>query len=219
MKEGMNAFADTPTDTDKPTGWRGSREVWLDAARKALIASGVDAVKIQPLASALDISRTSFYWFFKDRNALLDALLDEWEVKNTGAFVDACAAYAETISEAILNLFVVFHDDTVFEPQLDFAIRGWAHQSDAVAKRVHLADETRLTAIRAMFSRFGFEEYEADVRARTVYLTQIGYISMQVQEDQAIRMARIGGYVKTFGGQIPTDSELARFHARLKFQP
>ena len=70
-----------------------------------------------------------------------------------------------------------------------------------------------------MFSRFGFEEYEADVRARTVYLTQIGYISMQVQEDQAIRMARIGGYVKTFGGQIPTDSELARFHARLKFQP
>lgn len=219
MKEGMNAFADTPTDTEKPTGWRGSREVWLDAARKALIASGVDAVKIQPLASALDISRTSFYWFFKDRNALLDALLDEWEVKNTGAFVDACAAYAETISEAILNLFVVFHDDAVFEPQLDFAIRGWAHQSDAVAKRVHLADETRLTAIRAMFSRFGFEEYEADVRARTVYLTQIGYISMQVQEDQAIRMARIGGYVKTFGGQIPTDSELARFHARLKFQP
>ncbi|THD71620.1 TetR/AcrR family transcriptional regulator [Thalassobius vesicularis] len=215
----MNAFAGTPTDTEKPTGWRGSREVWLDAARKALIASGVDAVKIQPLASALDISRTSFYWFFKDRNALLDALLDEWEVKNTGAFVDACAAYAETISEAILNLFVVFHDDTVFEPQLDFAIRGWAHQSDAVAKRVHLADETRLTAIRAMFERFGFEESEADVRARTVYLTQIGYISMQVQEDQAIRMARIGGYVKTFGGQIPTDSELARFHARLKFQP
>lgn len=219
MNKGMNAFAGTPTDTEKPTGWRGSREVWLDAARKALIASGVDAVKIQPLASALDISRTSFYWFFKDRNALLDALLDEWEVKNTGAFVDACAAYAETISEAILNLFVVFHDDTVFEPQLDFAIRGWAHQSDAVAKRVHLADETRLTAIRAMFERFGFEESEADVRARTVYLTQIGYISMQVQEDQAIRMARIGGYVKTFGGQIPTDSELARFHARLKFQP
>lgn len=219
MKEGMSAFADTSNGTEKPTGWRGSREVWLDAARKALIASGVDAVKIQPLASELDISRTSFYWFFKDRNALLDALLDEWEVKNTGAFVAACAAYAETISEAILNLFVVFHDDTVFEPQLDFAIRGWAHQSDAVAKRVHLADETRLTAIRAMFSRFGFEEYEADVRARTVYLTQIGYISMQVQEDQAIRMARIGGYVKTFGGQIPTDSELARFHARLKFQP
>ncbi|WP_319825952.1 TetR/AcrR family transcriptional regulator [Thalassovita sp.] len=215
----MKASPEFPTETEKTTGWRGSRDVWLEAARKALIASGVDSVKVQPLASALSIARTSFYWFFKDRNALLEALLDEWETKNTGAFVDACAAYAETISEAILNLIVVFHDDSVFEPQLDFAIRGWAHQSDAVATRVNLADETRLGAIRAMFARFGFEPSEADVRARTVYLTQIGYISMQVQEDQATRMARVAAYVKTFCGQFPTENELARFHARLKFQP
>lgn len=215
----MKAPANAPSETDKTSGWRGSREVWLEAAQKALIASGVDAVKVQPLASTLNIARTSFYWFFKDRNALLDALLDEWEAKNTGAFLEACGAYAETISESILNLIVVFHDDSVFEPQLDFAIRGWAHQSEDVAKRVHLADEARLAAIQEMFLRFGFDAAEADVRARTVYLTQIGYISMQVQEDQATRMARVPTYVKTFGGQLPTDGEMARFHARLKFHP
>ena len=46
----------------------------LDAARQALLESGLDAVKIQPLATRLNLSRTSFYWFFKDRTALLDAL-------------------------------------------------------------------------------------------------------------------------------------------------
>lgn len=207
----------TAGDAEKASGWRGSRELWLEAAKRALLDTGLDAVKIQPLASRLNISRTSFYWFFKDRNALLDALLEEWEAKNTGAFIEACGAYAETISEAILNLIAMFQDEAVFEPRLDFAVRGWAHQSTAVTKRVNATDLRRLATIREMFERFGFAGDEADVRARTVYLTQIGYISMQVQESAATRMARVPGYVKTFCGRSPTESELARFHARLKF--
>ena len=206
-------------DPEKTTGWRGSREVWLAAAKQAFIETGLDAVKIQPLASQLNLSRTSFYWFFKDRRALLDALLEEWEAKNTGAFVAACEAYAETIAEAILNLIVVFHDEDMFEPQLDFAVRGWAHQSNEVMSRINTADERRLDVIRTMFRRFGYPLDEADVRARTVYLTQIGYISMQVREDRATRVARVPGYVKTFSGVTPTGSELARFHARLMIDP
>lgn len=206
-------------EPEKSTGWRGSRALWLEAAKRGLIETGLDAVKIQPLATRLNIARTSFYWFFKDRNALLDALLDEWEAKNTGAFLLACDAYAETIAEAVLNLIVVFHDEALFEPRLDFAVRGWAHQSDQVMARVNAADERRLEAIRSMFERFGFSPEEADVRARTVYLVQIGYISMQVREDRAVRMARVPAYVKTYCGQAPAPNELARFHARLGFNP
>ena len=216
---GMASNPDTQTEPEKTSGWRGSRDIWLDAARQAFLEGGLEAVKIQPLANRLNIARTSFYWFFKDRKALLDALLEEWEAKNTGAFVDACSAYAETISEAVLNLIVVFHDETLFEPQLDFAVRGWAHQSDAVAARIHRTDEQRLAAIREMFARFGFVESDADVRARTVYLTQIGYISMQVNESNAVRISRAPGYVKTFCGVAPSQTELARFYARLKHDP
>jgi len=203
----------------KETGWRGSREVWLRAALDALVEGGVEAVKIQPLATRLNLSRTSFYWFFKDRDALLDALLETWDAKNTGAFVEACGSYAETIAEAVLNLIGVFHDEALFESQMDFVVRGWAHQSDAVMARVNKADERRLAAIREMFERFGFDADDADVRARTVYLVQIGYISMQARESDATRMARVAAYVKTFSGRAPTKSELARFYARLKFDP
>ena len=215
----MNKHDEPLAEPEKTTGWRGSRELWLDAAKQALVETGIDGVKIQPLANRLNIARTSFYWFFKDRDALLDALLEAWETRNTGAFVTACGAYADTISEAVLNLIAVFHDDEAFEPQLDFAVRSWAHQSDAVAIRVNAADERRLHAIRAMFERFGFPEDEADVRARTVYLTQIGYIAMQGRESTALRMARVPAYVNAFCGQHPTASELARFHARLGFDP
>ena len=204
--------------TDKIGGWRGSREVWLDAAREAFVTSGIDAVKIQPLASRLNLSRTSFYWFFPDRAALLDAILADWEATNTGSLERATQEYAETIAEAVLNLIGVFLDGGPFETRLDLAVRGWAHQSDEVAARVHAADAARLRAIRSMFDRFAYSADEADVRARTVYLTQIGYISMQVSETMEERLARVPDYVATFTGQVPTRREIARFRARHEAQ-
>ena len=57
----------------------------------------------------------------------------------------------------------------------------------------------------------------ADTRARAVYLTQIGYISMQITETLATRMARIPSYVELFTDAAPSPRELARFHARHGF--
>jgi AcrR family transcriptional regulator len=208
-------MADALDIDEKAKGWRGSREVWLAAAREAFLESGIDAVKIQPLASRLGLSRTSFYWFFEDRDAVLQALLDDWEDTNTRRMVQASEAFAETIAEAALNVIAVFLPGGGFESRLDLAVRGWAHQSDTVAASVNRADETRLAAMRTMFDRFGFPSGEADVRARTMYLVQIGYISMQVQEDLGLRLKRIPDYVKTFTGRAPTQSELDRFHARV----
>ncbi len=210
----LPAMSDAQNIPDKTTGWRGSRALWLAAAREAFLDSGLDAVKIQPLALRLGLSRTSFYWFFPDRAALLDALLEDWEETNTGTLTAAAEAYAETIAEAVLNLIGVFLPGGGFESRLDFAVRGWAHQSEEAASRVNAADEIRLSAIRAMFARFGYAEGEADVRARTVYLVQIGYISMQVEEDLDTRLARIPDYVMSFTGTHATESELSRFHAR-----
>ncbi len=205
--------------TDKPTGWRGSREIWLETAKEAFVENGVDAVKIQPLARRLNLSRTSFYWFFEDRGALLDALLDDWDTKNTGGLIAACEAYADSTAEALLNLIGAFLDQATFDARLDFAVRGWALQSDTVMERVRGADERRLATIRSLFARHGFDVAEAGIRARTVYLTQIGYISMQVRESLAMRMERIPGYVALYSGQMPSARELSRFHARHGFRP
>ena len=86
------------------TGWRGSPEAWLTAAYALLLHSGVDSVKILPLARKLNLSRTSFYWFFKDREALLSGLLAMWRDKNTGNLVRQANAYAESLVEGLLNV-------------------------------------------------------------------------------------------------------------------
>ena len=196
------------------TGWRGSREGWLDAAYDALLTSGVEAVKIQSLAKKLKLSRTSFYWFFEDREQLLAALIARWRDKNTGNLVKRSEAYAESIAEAMLNVFDCWLDTELFDSQFEFGIRSWAIQSPEILADVNAADQLRIDAMTKMFVRFGFPEASADVRARTMYLTQIGYISMQTSEDVATRLERIPEYVEIFTGKYPQQRELDRFFAR-----
>lgn len=206
-----------PKQSEAETGWRGSREGWLQAAYDALIDGGVEAVKILPLAKQLALSRTSFYWFFTDREELLGALADLWAERTTAPLVKASSEYAETETEAMLNVISCFLARDSFDSRLEFAVRSWGLQDDAITARIHEADRARLQALSEMLMRWGHDPLDADVRARAVYLVQIGYISMQVNEDLATRMERIPGYVEIYTGKRPEPREIARFHARHAF--
>jgi hypothetical protein len=65
-----------------------------------------------------------------------------------------------------------------------------------------------------MFRRFGFDATEADTRARTIYLTQVGYIAMRAEETLDERLLRIPAYALTFTGRAPRATEIAAFRAR-----
>ncbi|MGZ9719557.1 TetR/AcrR family transcriptional regulator [Rhizobium miluonense] len=201
------------------SGWRGSQEGWLEAAYESLLESGVDSVKILPLAKKLNLSRTSFYWFFKDREELLAGLVARWRDKNTGGIVKQSEAYAETLAEAMFNVFDCWLDEKLFDSKFEFAIRSWALQSAEILNEVQDADKVRLEALARMFMRFGNSEITADVRARTTYLVQIGYISMQSKENIALRMKRIPEYIAIYTGQAPQQRELDRFYARHGYKP
>lgn len=196
------------------TGWRGSRDGWLESAYTALIREGVDAVKIAPLADTLRLSRTSFYWFFKDRAELLSALAEMWEARTTTPLVTATRDYAETETEAMLNVIACFLRADTFDAKLEFAMRGWGLKDPAILDRITEADTRRLKALSDMLERWGHDPQDADVRARTVYLVQIGYISMQVSESLETRLTRIPNYVEIYTGHPPETREMARFRAR-----
>lgn len=188
--------------------------MWLEAAHALLLEAGVEGVKIMPLAQKLGLTRTGFYHHFRDREALLDAIIARWEDKNTGNLVARCNAYAETICEAALNLQDCWINPDLFDASLDFAIRNWARTDSALAKRLDRADARRKAAISGMFQRFGYPEEEAELRTLAILYTQVGYIAMEVREDPEERIAKIPAYVEIFTGRTPTAGEVQRFMNR-----
>lgn len=198
----------------KKSGWRGSEDLWLKAAYDLLIEKGVDAVKVLPLAQTLGLSRTSFYGHFDSREALLEALVARWRDQNTGNLIRQTQAYAETITEAVFNIFDCWLRPDLFDARLDHAIRNWALGDPALRAVLERNDGERIDAIDAMFQRFGHAPEDARIRAFTIYYTQIGYISMMVQEDTEVRLDRMPNYIQVFTGKHPTTPEVERFRAR-----
>jgi len=202
---------------EKTSGWRGTREVWLQAAYQALLESGIDGVKIMPLAERLGLSRTSFYGHFSDRDELLNALITLWQSKNTGNLIGRTEDYAESVTEAMLNVFDLWLLPDLFDSRLEFAVRNWAHTDEKLARMMEEADRIRVEALEAMFLRFGYDPRYANIRANTVYQTQIGYISMKKNGPLELlepRLKRMPHYAEIFTGQKVSDSEIARFRAR-----
>jgi AcrR family transcriptional regulator len=58
---------------------RTPRAAWIEAGLRALAAGGPDAVRIEPIAKSLGVTRGGFYGQFEDRDAMLEAVLDAWE--------------------------------------------------------------------------------------------------------------------------------------------
>lgn len=187
---------------------------WLGAAHELLTDSGVEAVKVMALAQRLGLTRTSFYWHFKDRDALLDAIVRGWEQKNTGNLVARTEAYAESIVEAVFNLFDCWLDDELFDARLDLAIRNWARNDPDLKRRLDAADKVREEAVVGMFQRFGYGERQARTRALTMMYTQVGYIAMAIEEARETRIANMPDYVDVFTGVRPSEADIERFRSR-----
>jgi len=188
-----------------------TREDWLNVAMDVLISDGVEKVKVLTIAERLDVSRSSFYWYFKGRQDLLDSLLELWEATNTAAIVRQTKLPAKTITQACYNFFKCFIDPNLFNSALDFAVRDWAKRSGKVRRILDQSDQTRISAIEEVFRHFGYDETDALTRARILYYMQTGYNAAELNEPIETRLALTPSYILGFTGVRPNDKEHDEF--------
>lgn len=188
-----------------------TRQDWLNAALSVLKQGGVEAVKVAELAGQMGVSRSSFYWYFKNRTDLLNALLEHWERTNTAAMIAQANAPARTITEACCNIFRCNINTELFDNRLDFAIRDWARRSDQVNSILKAGDDARLAALTDMFTRFDYPTLEATARARVIYYMQLGYDDANLGETLEDRLSMVPGYLVAFTGRAASKAEIAAF--------
>jgi len=190
-----------------------TRDDWLNVAMDVLISDGVEQVKVLALAERMNVSRSSFYWYFKSRQDLLDALLTTWEQTNTAAMVERAEAPAEAITGAVLNVFHCIANPSLFNTALDFAVRDWARRSGKVRSLLDRSDARRVEALTQMFIRYDYAPLEAMTRAKVLYYMQLGYDMADPNESYAHRLEMTPQYLKVFTGQEASEAELAEFAA------
>jgi len=190
---------------------RVTRDEWIAAARSVLVSDGVDHVRIAAIAQQLGVARSSFYWYFADRDEILAGLLDEWERHNTVSLVERCSRPTPTVTAAMYAVFECWADPSLFDVALEFAVREWARRDEAVHRRLRAADSVRIDALTDLHRRFGYTAVEAEVRARVQYHSQIGLYALGVTESHDERIRLVAEYVRVFTGVEPSAAETDEF--------
>ncbi|MBE1283830.1 MAG: TetR family transcriptional regulator [Rhodobacteraceae bacterium] len=188
-----------------------TRDDWLNVAMDVLISDGVEQVKVLALAERMAVSRSSFYWYFKSRQDLLDALLQQWEQTNTVGMVSMAEREAPTITAAICNVFRCTANSDLFNTALDFAVRDWARRSGPVQSLLDRSDQRRMDALTRMFERYDYPSFEASIRAKVLYYMQLGYDVARLNEPNEERVGSVPEYLRVFTGRDPMPGEVEEF--------
>jgi len=148
------------------------RAQWVSAGLEALRKGGVAAVRVERLAGDVGVTKGSFYHHFRDRGALLEALLDYWAREMT----DAEFARLETLRGGLAARLLALAEDVLEKGmgRYDPAIRAWARHDRKVAAAVAQVDRRRVKALGGFFEEGGFSAAEARIRARTFYTFLLG---------------------------------------------
>ncbi|MES1155868.1 MAG: TetR/AcrR family transcriptional regulator [Pseudorhodoplanes sp.] len=142
---------------------------WIAAGFDALADGGVDAVRVEPLAKALDITKGSFYWHFADRRALLDAMLEAWMEGRIAAIREqACVQGApEAVLRQLADLYT--RHGNVRGLSVELAIRALSRSDEAAAKAVRAVDRERLRHVGGLFAALGGRREDTQARAVVFY--------------------------------------------------
>ncbi len=145
-----------------------SAQDWLDQGLRTLAKSGFTALKAEPLAKAMGVSRGSFYWHFADIGAFHAAILKRWRE----VAAEQIIADVETEGRDDPLLFLLRR---AFGAKLDLekAVRTWATFDSAA--RVQAIDCRRLEYIESLLRSAGLAKGTARARAQILYWAFVGF--------------------------------------------
>jgi AcrR family transcriptional regulator len=172
------------------------RQDWIKAGLAVLAESGVEAVRVEPLAKRMNVTKGSFYWHFKDRNDLLDAILAEWVQIDTSRIIEQVNQIDADPKTKLLRLFELAIADDGLTPgledgRIENAIRAWATNDTKVAAVLAQVDRQRLDYTKSLFVEIGFSEPESLTRARLAYYSLVGEFAIGVRTNQADHLVEI----------------------------
>jgi AcrR family transcriptional regulator len=146
-----------------------SADDWIKEGLKALAKSGFTALKADPLARAMGVSRGSFYWHFADLGAFQAAVLKRWrEIAAEQIIADVEAAGDEPLQALLRRSFGARLD-------LERAVRNWAAFDAAAQAAVRAIDRRRLDYIEQLLAKRGLGAATAQARAQILYWTFLGF--------------------------------------------
>jgi len=162
---------------------------WLNIALKELREHGHSALKAQPLAKALNVTRGSFYHHFDSLESFHAAVIEHWSELSSGHIIRSAREAADP-QQALDDLLQrTFRSGEALER----AIRAWSTVEPSVATAVAKVDQERIAVAEAILVKGGAPASGAKARAQLLYWAAIGRLMMPFPAESTLSPTEISG--------------------------
>ncbi|SDG45851.1 transcriptional regulator, TetR family [Luteibacter sp. 22Crub2.1] len=152
-----------------------SAEDWEDGALALIAEQGVGALAVEALARRLGVTKGSFYWHFRTREALLQAALERWEEYGEREVL----AEIERIPDPLKRFPELFrrvaHE---MQPHRVYAALLKALDHPQVVPVMSRVSQRRMEFLTRLYQEAGLDPVVALHRARLTYAAYVGFLQL-----------------------------------------
>ena len=158
---------------DKPVNSL-SREHRIDLALRSLPENGIDKITIAGLARELQVTKGSFYWHFKGREDLLQAMLKRWEETGSEVVFREVDRVGGNAMRRLRHMADIIFRRYGEQLDLELALRAWGRKDPKILKAIRRADERRMTYMQNLFAEIYPDKKLAEAKAWLLFSLYVG---------------------------------------------
>ena len=151
---------------------------WESGALEMIAEEGVAAVAVEALARRLGVTKGSFYWHFKSREALLQAALDRWEADDTRELERHLGTVGGNPRERLGALFRWVSGEIQLHRIYAALLQGLDHP--LVKPMMTRVSRRRMDLLEVAFRQAGLDQDMARHRARLTYAAYVGFLQLNL---------------------------------------
>ena len=171
----------TPGSTQAPRRGRAHARLsaadWERGALEMIAQEGVGALAVEALARRLGVTKGSFYWHFKNREALLQAALNRWEADD-GELQQHIGAAGDPPRERLGALFRWVSGEA--QAHRIYAALLQALDHPLVQPTMTRVSQRRMDFLETAFREAGLDPAAARHRARLTYAAYVGFLQLNL---------------------------------------
>jgi AcrR family transcriptional regulator len=151
---------------------------WERGALEMIAEEGVAALAVEALARRLGVTKGSFYWHFKNREALLQATLKRWEADDENELQSHIGAVHDDPRERLGALFRWVSGE--IQPHRIYAALLQALDHPLVKPVMTRVSQRRMDLLMLAFRQASLGVEDARHRARLTYAAYVGFLQLNV---------------------------------------
>ena len=151
---------------------------WERGALEMIAQEGVGALAVEALARRLGVTKGSFYWHFKNREALLQAALNRWEADDDGELQQHIGAAGDAPRERLGALFRWVSGEA--QAHRIYAALLQALDHPLIRPTMMRVSQRRMDFLESAFREAGLDPVAARHRARLTYAAYVGFLQLNL---------------------------------------